>query len=107
MIDSIRYRWEFAQLRSDGQYRRSGPIGLRWIRDGELPAPRVAFAIGKGVGNAVQRNRIRRRLRELLRSFDQHEQIVPGRYLFIVSQQATTSSFDDLRTHLSRLIGSE
>lgn len=107
LIDSIRYRWEFAQLRTDGQYRRSGPLGLRVVRLSELPAPRVAFAIGKSVGNAVTRNKIRRRLREALRHLDQDERIAPGRYLIIVSPQASTSSFDDLRSHLSRLIGSE
>lgn len=30
--------------------------------------PRVAYAVGKGVGNAVTRNRVRRRLREAVRA---------------------------------------
>ena len=39
----------------------------RYLDDPLRQPPRVAFAIGRPVGNAVSRNRLRRRLRELLR----------------------------------------
>lgn len=35
---------------------------------GEGGAPRVGFTVSRQVGNAVERNRVRRRLRELVRS---------------------------------------
>ena len=40
------------------------------VPDRSLPRPQVAFAIGRAVGPAVVRNRLRRRLREVLRSRD-------------------------------------
>jgi ribonuclease P protein component len=40
---------------------------VAWLEGGrEMPA-RVAFAVGRRVGGAVVRNRVRRRLRELAR----------------------------------------
>ncbi len=38
--------------------------------------PRIAFAVGRPVGNAVVRNRVRRRLRAAVR--EQHELLRPG-----------------------------
>jgi ribonuclease P protein component len=40
---------------------------VAWLDDGVVGPPRVAFAVGRRVGGAVVRNRLRRRLRELAR----------------------------------------
>jgi ribonuclease P protein component len=57
---------------------------------------RVAFAIGKPVGTAVVRNRIRRRLRAALPSLSP----APGTYLIAVSPAAANASYQALRTDL-------
>jgi ribonuclease P protein component len=62
--------------------------------------PQVAFAIGRPVGTAVTRNRIRRRLRELLRQTP----IAPGLYLFGITRDATAEpSFLELSQAIQRL----
>lgn len=43
--------------------------------------PRVAFAVAKGAGGAVVRNRIRRRLRAALRELQVREALPAGAYL--------------------------
>lgn len=68
-------------------------------------AVRVAFAIGRPVGNAVVRNRIRRQLRELLKAASRRGDLTPGRYLFIVSPGAVSLNFKELRQHVDQLIG--
>ena len=55
------------------------------LPDSSIPAPRIAFAIGRSTGGAVTRNRIRRRLREAVR----HSSLTPGLYLFGVTRDAT------------------
>jgi ribonuclease P protein component len=57
--------------------------------------PRVAFAIGRKVGNAVERNRIRRQLRTILRELA--TQLRPGMYLIGVAPTPTQLRFGDLR----------
>ena len=44
-------------------------------------APRVGFVVGKGVGNAVRRNQVKRRLRHLIR---ERLDALPGGALLVV-----------------------
>ena len=61
--------------------------------------PRVAYAIGRGVGGAVVRNRVRRRLRAAARAHC--AELVPGRaYLVSASGAAAASSYDELAASL-------
>jgi ribonuclease P protein component len=62
----------------------------------------VAYAIGRAVGPAVTRNRIRRRLRALLRA--RSTQLEPGLYLIGVRSAAAPPSFDELTFDLDRLL---
>jgi ribonuclease P protein component len=57
---------EFAALIQHGRMLTQGPLILRALRHDSGKA-RFGFAVGKRVGNAVVRNRTKRRLREILR----------------------------------------
>lgn len=70
------------------------------VRDPELDGPRVAFAIGRTAGTAVQRNRARRRLREILRTGD----LAPGLYLWGLTRPAGSVTFDDLATAVPQVL---
>jgi ribonuclease P protein component len=65
LIWRVRDQATFRSLRDARRVRR-GPLTVAWLADGSVP-PRVAFAIGRRVGGAVVRNRLRRRLRSLAR----------------------------------------
>ena len=58
-----------------------GPPTLwcRYLDDPDVVPPRVAFAIGRAVGGASIRNRLRRRLRELVRPPSRGEPPLPRR----------------------------
>jgi ribonuclease P protein component len=61
--------------------------------------PRVAYAVGRGVGGAVVRNRVRRRLRAATRVHA--AELVPGHaYLVGATAAAARSSYADLSTAL-------
>lgn len=64
------------------------------VVDPSLDGPRVAFAIGRQSGIAVDRNRARRRCREALRGVT----LPPGLYLFGLTRPAHDVSFARLRT---------
>lgn len=65
-----------------------------------MTPPRVGFAIGRAVGTAVQRNRVRRRLRALL-----SERSLPGGLLLVGARPPVTElTFDELRSTLDRLL---
>ena len=61
--------------------------------------PRVAYAIGRGVGTAVVRNRVRRRLRAATRAHA--ADFEPGSaYLVSTGPAAATRSYAELSTSL-------
>ena len=62
--------------------------------------PRVAYAIGRGVGGAVVRNRVRRRLRAATRTHAEH--LLPGHaYLVGASPAAADRTYAELSGALS------
>ncbi len=67
MISSVERRRTFADFRREGLRVRHGAVRLNHLPPDRLPVgaatPQVAFAIGRHIGNAVARNRVRRRLR--------------------------------------------
>ena len=62
----VRDRASFAALRRSGARRRTGALTVTRLdpADGGSPVPAVAYAIGRSVGGAVERNRVKRLLRE-------------------------------------------
>ncbi len=79
-----------------------------WL-PGEAP-PRVAFAVGRPVGNAVTRNRVKRRLRAAVTAVDlaaqqgSHPGIGGGAWLFRARPDAAERSYDRLRDDLDQAV---
>jgi ribonuclease P protein component len=71
--------------------------------EAELP-PRVAYAVGKRVGTAVARNRVRRRLRAAVTQRHQGPvgPLPSGDYLVSAGAGAVTCTWSDLTAHLDR-----
>jgi ribonuclease P protein component len=98
-------------LRRSGTRVRSGVVTVTHLPTpltGDAP-PRVAYAIGRRVGGAVERNRVRRRLRAAWRALATDPGTVPaGAYLVSVHPRAVTSTFaqlhHDLRLSLSKIV---
>jgi ribonuclease P protein component len=64
--------------------------------------PRVAFAIGRRVGGAVGRNRLRRRLRELARV----SALPGGTWLIGAGEGAASASFGELSSWFGAAVAS-
>ena len=66
---------------------------------------RFGISTGRRLGGAVRRNRVRRRLREILRHAP-HDTGHGWDILIVVRPPAVDASFDELRTALERLLRS-
>ncbi|PZC44495.1 MAG: ribonuclease P protein component [Chloroflexi bacterium] len=64
----LRHRRDFAAVYGSGRSYARGPLALRIRSNPETNTPRYGFAVGKRLGGAVVRNRIKRRLRESARA---------------------------------------
>jgi ribonuclease P protein component len=63
----------------------------------------VGWAIGRPVGTAVVRNRLRRRLRALLAAEHQACPLLPGAYVFRADPSAAPLTSDQLSVHMREL----
>jgi ribonuclease P protein component len=83
----LRRQSDFAAVRQEGR-RQFGAAFVFAVRrrppDSRFELPRFAVVASRRVGNAVVRNRQRRRLREIFRA---HQQIFPGDTDVIVTLQ--------------------
>ncbi len=70
--------------------------------DSDLQHPRVAFALGRKSGPAVQRNLLRRRIQHVLR--EPGADLQPGRYLIGCRGPAREISFADVVSDVGIMI---
>lgn len=100
----LKSRPEFLRAR-EGE-RRKGRFFIVEVLDRKSPedAPRVGFTVTKKQGNSVERNRIRRRLKEAVRLKAQFA-MQPGHdYVIVAHREAMSASFDDLsKTLIARI----
>ena len=104
LIDRIRERHAFARLGREGTRIRRSALWCSWCPDPDSTTTSVAFAITRAYGPAVTRNRLRRRLRSILRELDRANPLPP--ILLLVGPRSSTIelTFDQLRHELTALI---
>ena len=66
----LRSRRDFARIQASGRTRADRLMTVRYVPN-QLGYDRFGISTGRRLGGAVQRNRVRRRLRELLRQSTQ------------------------------------
>src|SRR5262245_60313595 len=85
-MQRLRHRADF--LAAAAAAKVSTPSFVLQMRDRSDDGPaRVGFTVSKKVGNAVDRNRVRRRLREVVRHAG-HDVTRPGRDYVLVGRRA-------------------
>jgi ribonuclease P protein component len=85
----------FRELRRSGRRVRVGALTLTWLPGPSGTPPRLAFAIGRVVGTAVVRNKIRRRLRAIFTELA--PELPPGTYLVGAGPAIHELDYGDLR----------
>ena len=105
-VGRLKSRPQFLAVR-EGEKRR-GSLFLIEVLDRKLPdaEPRVGFTVTKKHGNAVERNRMRRRLRDAVRLHGGFA-MQPGHdYVVVARRDVLTAPFDKLAGELVRRIES-
>jgi ribonuclease P protein component len=83
--------------------RRHGALSARLLRGDVERPPSVAYAVPRAVGDAVARNRLKRRLRALV--FELEAELVPGgRYLVGAGPAAMSAGPAELRESLRTVL---
>jgi ribonuclease P protein component len=98
----IRSRRTFAALRRSRYRGRSGPLSVVYLPQRTWSRCEVAYAINRQVGNAVTRNRLRRRLRSILS--ERAASLPTGAYLVRTGPDASQLGFYELEVAMSRAL---
>jgi ribonuclease P protein component len=94
-LESLKGEWAFARLKK-GRAARGRLVSVRWLPKRSGPV-RVGLVVSKKVGKAVVRNKIRRRMREILRHM-----LLPSCDLMVVAQpEAATAGYAELYRDLA------
>jgi ribonuclease P protein component len=101
-LAAVRSRQTFEALRRTRDRGRAGPLQVAFVRQSAWSRLEVAFAINRRVGNAVIRNRLRRRLRAIL--VGQAPDLPAGAYLVRTGPDAPLLAFDELKVAMSRAL---
>ena len=87
---------EFARVKAKGGSHAGRFVVVNALPTGTEDPWRCAFITSKKAGGAVQRNKIRRRLREIIRA--QGLKIPKGRWIVTIARwRAAEASFDELK----------
>jgi ribonuclease P protein component len=98
-------RRSFQALRRSRARARSGCCSVTWLPPSDPATPaRAGFAIGRGVGGAVVRNRIRRRLRAALRELQAAGRLPAGTYLVGATADAAVIRWSSLVAALDEAV---
>ncbi|HUE62706.1 MAG TPA: ribonuclease P protein component [Chthoniobacterales bacterium] len=93
---------EFAQVKKNGRVYRGRSVLLGILRANNATRFRAGFITSRALGPAVARNRVRRRLREIVRKH-QHE-IVDGTWIVTIARtHAVGATYQQLEVEWLRL----
>lgn len=105
-MDRLRQRADFIAAAQGPRMNAPAFIVQSRARADEGPV-RIGFTVTKKIGNAPERNRVRRRLREVVKRVDAQSMRPHSDYVLVGRRAALNRDFtvmiDDLRTALSRL----
>ena len=103
-MERLRHRTDF-RAAAAGQRASVGAFVVQARRRAEDGPVRIGFTVSRQVGNAVERNRVRRRLREMVRlsqgggMHDGHDYVLIGR------RAALAAPFGQMRRELDAALG--
>lgn len=105
-MDRLKQRADFVAASAGPRMASPAFVVQSRARDDDGPV-RVGFTVTKKVGTSTERNRVRRRLRELVKRLDvismrpHHDYVIVGRRAAL--DRGFETMFNDLRSALSRL----
>jgi ribonuclease P protein component len=99
---ALRRKADFDSLGRRGSVRSTRLLVLRSLRT-DRPETRIGLSTPRSLGGAVQRNRVRRRLRELIR--ERIEDVGVGWDLLLIARpEAGAASYAELREAVRSLL---
>lgn len=110
-IETLKKRAEFLRLRGGARFatpsfvletKPRGPVARKRLAAAQAEGPRFGFTVTKKLGKAVDRNRIRRRLKAAVGLLAPRLALPGHDYVLIARAQARDRAFTDVKKDLER-----
>lgn len=99
----LRRRSEFLAVRNEGSTLQGRYLRITVLRFSDPDARRIGIITSRRVGGAVQRNQVRRRVRELFRA--SQAGLIHGLWIVVVAKHGSAeTAFSELREEWLRLV---
>lgn len=102
--DDLKKRWirlqknrDFQKVYEKGRFFVHPSLVLYLLRHPGINNGRIGFAAGKKIGNAVQRNRVRRQLKEVVRLYGRLDYFSDCDIIVMIRKPALDGWFHDIR----------
>lgn len=102
-IETLKKRKDFLRLRKAARFHTSSFI-LQSLKRNANDGTRVGYTVTTKTGNAVVRNRIKRRLREAVKTLFPQKALTNHDYVLIGKREATNQKFDRILSDLNRAL---
>ncbi|MGM0420031.1 MAG: ribonuclease P protein component [Bacillota bacterium] len=103
-MESLKKNNQFRKVYQQGKSKASKYLVVYWLNN-NLSYNRYGISISKKVGKAVIRNKLKRRLKEILRNWEHSYEIKRGYDIIIIARKPVISlEFQDLKTDLRKLM---
>ncbi|MBA1437988.1 MAG: ribonuclease P protein component [Epsilonproteobacteria bacterium] len=96
----MKHHREFQYLYIKGRSQHSGSVVLFYLPSDKIR--KVGFTATKKIGNAVHRNRAKRRMRALFYQFS--PQLKSGTYVFVAKAAMVEKSYQQLQSDFKRVL---
>jgi ribonuclease P protein component len=103
--ERLRRRTDYLRCYRTGR-RRHGPLALLYFAPNQLGHPRLGITASRKVGKAVARQRLKRRIREIYRRWQERSQLPALDLVVHLKPGAGESDFPALKKELLRLLSS-
>lgn len=99
--ERLRRRREYLRAQARGKKRFTPHFGV-CLAPGEGPGPRLGLVVGRKVGKAFRRNRVKRLLREFFR---RHKEKLPqGDFIIMAKKGASDLTYAQVQAELARIL---
>jgi ribonuclease P protein component len=102
--EKVRRRTDYLRCYRTGR-RRHGSLAIVYFVPNQLGFPRLGITASRKVGKAVARQRIKRRIREVYRRWQDRGKLPALDLVVHLKPEAGKSDFHGLRSELLRLLG--
>jgi len=103
--ERLRRRTDYLRCYRTGR-RRHGPLAILYFAPNQLGHPRLGITASRKAGKAVVRQRLKRRIREIYRRWQERSQLPALDLVVHLKPEAGKSDFPALKMELLRLFAS-